>query len=232
MVIVKVWHIVPLLSPLLVVVGGILYALFIQCCNQWCQDAAPCGSKPVRVSKPFYDGRAYRIVCADEETPCCRARKAVVSETPKSPDLRTIIGAVNAGGNIAALAVAVVVGTKRTGITGAGGLSPCVPVVITAESARIAMACFAAVGVVMIIAAKDARVRSANLVPFGIVIGIAAEGSGLAAAYLPAALIIMVDGTESTLYAFPVFRHVVLLPGIRNHFSDPVITEYHRLCTK
>ena len=68
--------------------------------NELVQMILPEALKPFCFPKPFDKMRTDRIVAADKRPTKQMLRKPVVSITAQRPDLRTVVGAVDGGGDV------------------------------------------------------------------------------------------------------------------------------------
>ena len=211
-----------LASPRLVLVRCILHTFRVQSAYHPIQHPAPHLLEPPGIPEPPDNGGAGGVVSADERSSKCAFAQSIVPEPPQGPDLGAVVGAVDAGGDVAALAVGVPVAAKHTGITVAGDFSTGVPVLVATEEGWIGMADLVAVGIIVIVAAKNAGFRVTNLVPFGVVGVVAAENTGLAVTSFLAVFVIVIDSAKETGFtsafvchdAFPPFLFATIVASV------------------
>lgn len=211
-----------LVPPRFILVRCILHTFPIQLAHHPVQHPAPHLLEPPGIPEPPDNGGAGGVVSADERSSKCAFAQSIVPEPPQGPDLGAVVGAVDAGGNVAALAVGVPVAAKHTGITVAGDFSTGVPVLVASEEGGIGMADLVAVGIVVIVAAENAGFRVADLVSLGVVGVVAAENTGLAVTSFLAVFVIVIDSAKETGFtsafvchdAFPPFLFVTIVASV------------------
>ena len=153
--------------------------------NHFVQNAAPYMFEPLGPAEPFYDGGADGVVSTDKAPAEDALPEGIVPEPPQGPDLGTVVGAVHAGGDIAAVRNMGAVIRVVIGALGKPFYFPFrdVPIVIIANQT-----------------VSDFRGMACNI-SSGVVIYIAAEHAGAAVAGIVAVIIVVVDCTAGAFSA-------------------------------
>ncbi len=86
-----------------ILVGSVGNAMIPQVMYHAIQRPAPHFLEQVSFAKPFYQGGTDGVVCMDECPSVPSRAQRVVAETAECPDLGAVVGAVNTGGNVAAV---------------------------------------------------------------------------------------------------------------------------------
>ena len=185
-------------SPILILRIG--HAFLVQPLHHPVQPPAPEVPEQLRAAEAADKRRTEGVIDAHERTPRRGPFQGIVTKAAQRPDLRAVVGTVDAGGDIAAagivgigvaaaekiriarpgfVAVAVIVGVTAAEQVFIGAADLVVFRVIIrvpgAEKIRLAGADFVALGIVgRISAAEEVRFTAADLVPFFVVVCVAA----------------------------------------------------------
>lgn len=182
-------------------------AAVLQLGNHLIQALSPKLLKRAGVSKPFYNGRANRIVHLDKRPPAPACRQIPIPKSAKRPHFGTVIGAVYAGRHITALRGRMAVAAGKVGAAASAALVFGVIVIVPAKRARVAMSDFPAIAVIMIVPAEEADVAMSDFIALFIIVGIAAEQIGPADAGLLSVLVIMINIAEKSSLAVSFVAH-------------------------
>ena len=172
------------------------------------QPPPPEGSVPCRAPEPAHKPGTQGIVKADEGPAGETLFEDPVPEPPQRPHLGTVIGAVDAGRDIACVRMAVT--PEESGIAGADLFAAFIVVGIAAEKAGVTVAGLVPVGVVVGIAPEKPGVAGTGLLSAGVIICISAEEIRLASSGFMALFVVVGVAAENVRIAVSLVRHNIL----------------------